>query len=202
LAALIAAQFGIPAASTGAMLREEERLNTPLGQAALTFTLEGKYFPDEIALAVVEKWLDGHADSAGFLLDGFPRTLAQAKKFDELLAGRGIKLDLAINLELDEVQIRRRVEGRLTCPNCAKAFSEAVHAVREGEACPNCGTPLQRRRDDTLETLVERLRQHEQLTAPVIDYYRQTDRLRSVDAAPGSDAIFAAITRILGKVPA
>lgn len=183
------------------MLREEERLNTPLGQSAHRFTKEGKYFPDEIALAVVEKWLDNHPADAGFLLDGFPRTLAQAEKFDGLLSARNGKLTVAINLELDEAQIRLRVEGRLTCPNCAKAFSEAVHAVREGEACPNCGAPLQRRRDDTLETLVERLRQHDQLTAPVIAYYQQTGRLHSVDATPGSELIFAEISRILEGVP-
>ncbi|HEY5791790.1 MAG TPA: nucleoside monophosphate kinase [Chthoniobacterales bacterium] len=202
LAALIAEKYGIPSASTGALLREEEHQNTALGQAARAFTREGKYFPDEMALAVVERWLDAHASARGFVLDGFPRTLAQAGKFDEDLAERHGELDIAINLELGEAEIRRRIESRLTCPRCAATYRNGGDGAREGGECPNCGAVLQRRRDDTLETLSERLRQHNQLTEPVVEYYRQTGRLRTVDAAPGSAAVFAVISQILEGVPA
>ena len=198
---MISEKYGVPSASTGAMLREEKRRDSALGQAAHAFTKTGRYFPDEIALAVVEKWLDETATD-GFILDGFPRTVTQAEKFDELLAARRQHLDAAINLDLSEAQIRKRIESRLTCPQCAKPFSEEVHRVREGDACPNCGGTLQRRRDDTLETLAERLRQHEQWTAPVVEFYRRTGRLREVDASPGSEAIFAEIVRALEEVSA
>lgn len=202
IASLISGKYQIPTGSTGAMLREEKRNQTELGKAAEVFTREGRYFPDEIALAVVEHWLALYANEGKFVLDGFPRTLGQAQQFDEKLAERGEELDLAINLEIDEAEIRARIESRLTCSQCGHTFSDRVHAVEEGEACPDCGAPLTRRKDDTLATLPERLKQHRSLTEPVIAYYQQTGRLRTVSAAASSEAIFVEISELLENATA
>ena len=181
------------------MLREEKRNQTELGRAADAYTRQGHYFPDEIALAVVEHWLDAHAPQGSFVLDGFPRTLAQAKQFDERLATRGLALETAINLELDEAEIRQRIESRLTCSQCGHPFSERVHGLHEQDACPDCGAPLNRRRDDKLATLPERMNQHRLLTAPVVNYYQQTGRAHTVNAAAGSELVFGEIVRILER---
>lgn len=197
IASLISVKYQIPAGSTGAMLREERRNHTELGKAAEVYTREGRYFPDEMALAVVEHWLALHANEGKFILDGFPRTLGQAQQFDAKLAERGEELDFAINLEIDEAEIRVRIESRLTCSQCSHTFSDRVHSVMEGDACPDCGAPLTRRKDDTLVTLSERLKQHRSLTEPVVEYYQQTGRLRSVSAAASSETIFSEISELL-----
>ena len=119
-AALLSATFGIPAASTGAMLREEKARGSAIGAEAERWTHEGKLFPDELALRVVWKWLDNRRR---FILDGFPRTLGQAQSFDDGLEERSLPLDVVYFLNLSDELARERMTSRLTCFQCGSVFN-------------------------------------------------------------------------------
>ncbi len=186
---MISAKYNIPSASTGALLREERARGTALGREADAWTSRGMFFPDDIAMQVVRQWLARHPE-AGFLLDGFPRTIGQARAFDE-------KLDVVFHLSLSDEAIRERVASRITCTHCGASFSETMHRVRDGDACPACGQALVRRRDDTADALEERLEQHRRHTAPVVDFYRSSGCLVDVDASAGRDSVFHALCALI-----
>ena len=186
-AALLAATFGIPAASTGAILRDEKARGSEIGLEADSWTSQGKLFPDELALRVVWKWVDGRKR---FILDGFPRTLGQAAAFDEGLSERELALDAVYFLNLSEDLVRERMTSRLTCSACGSVFNEKFHNVTAETPCPKCGGTLGRRNDDTLEALDSRLAQYREQTLPVVDHYREKGLLKEVDVTPGRDAVF------------
>jgi adenylate kinase len=192
---MLSAKYRLPAASTGALLREERARGTALGREADAWTSRGMFFPDEIAMEVVRQWL-ARQGGAGFVLDGFPRTIGQARAFDE-------PIDAVFHLALSDEEIFERVASRITCTHCGASFSEKLHAVREGDACPACGEILVRRRDDTAHTIHERLEQHRMHTVPVIDFYRGRGQIIDVDAATGRDAVFQKLSEAIEEaVPA
>ena len=186
-AALLSATFGIPAASTGAILREEMARRSDLGIEADHWTSQGKLFPDQLALRVVWKWLDSRRR---FILDGFPRTLGQAKSFDQGLEERRLPLDVVYFLELSDDLVRERMTSRLTCASCGAVYNEKFHDISLETPCPKCGGALVRRNDDTDEALEHRLDQFRQQTLPVARHYREKGLLKEVDAAEGRDAVF------------
>lgn len=186
-AALLSATFGIPAASTGAMLRDEKNKGSAVGLEADKWVSAGKLFPDELALRVVWKWIDGHER---FILDGFPRTLSQAEAFDEGLMERNLPLDVVYFLNLSDEQISDRMTSRLTCASCGSVFNEKFHHVTTGSPCPKCGAQLSRRSDDTFEALTRRLDQYREMTLPVANHYREKGLLQEVNAAAGRDEVF------------
>lgn len=186
-AALLSATFGIPATSTGAMLREEKAKGSEIGLEADRWTTQGKLFPDELALRVVWNWIDGRDR---FILDGFPRTVSQAISFDEGLTDRRLPLDVVYLLSLPEDLVRERMTTRLTCPRCGAVFNEKFHHMTTGAPCPKCGTALGRRNDDTPEALDERLAQYREQTLPVASHYRDQGLLQEVDVTPGRDEVF------------
>ena len=169
-AALLSATFGIPAGSTGAMLREEKARGTEIGKEAELWTVEGKLFPDELALRVVWNWLDNRRR---FILDGFPRTLGQARSFDQDLEVRELPLDAVYLLMLSETLGRERMTTRLTCSRCSSVFNERFHNVSNTTPCPKCGGELVRRNDDTEEALDRRLAQFRECTVPVAHHYQR-----------------------------
>ena len=185
-AEMLAAKYDLPAASTGALLRKERARGTALGKEADSWTSRGMFFPDEIAMEVVRQWL-ARSGANGFLLDGFPRTIGQARAFDAEPAGG---IDAVFHLTLSDDAIRERVASRITCTHCGASLSAKLHRVCEGDACPACGKPLVRRRDDTAEALEERLEQHRLLTEPVVDFYRRSGRLTEIDAVAGREIVF------------
>lgn len=193
---MIAAKFQLPSASTGALLREQRTRGTALGREADRWTAQGKLFPDEIAMRVLNEWLDAHGTGA-FLLDGFPRTLGQARAFDAQMNAAGTPVEAVFHLVLGAKAIRERVAGRITCTHCGASFSAARDGVTDGDACPDCGTTLARRRDDTPAALEERLEQHRLHTGPVIGYYRDANRLTEVDAAGGRDVVFQHLCAVI-----
>lgn len=186
-ASLLAATFGIPAASTGAILREEKARGSEIGIEADRWTSQGKLFPDELAMRVVWKWIDGRKR---FILDGFPRTVNQAAAFDAGLDDRALPLDAVYFLNLSEDRVRERMTSRLTCEECGSVFNEKFHNVTADTPCPKCGGKLGRRNDDTLEALDSRLRQYRELTLPVVSHYREKGLLEEVDVTPGRDEVF------------
>lgn len=186
-AGLLSAAFGIPAASTGALLRDEQARGTPLGNEAARWTHDGKLIPDELALRVVWNWIGSRKR---FILDGFPRTVGQAGPFDCGLAERDMPLDVVYFLQLPDDLIRERMTSRLTCPKCGAVFNENFHRLVAGSPCPQCGGALGRRADDTDEALDRRLAQYRELTLPVADHYRDRSLLREIDVTAGRDAVF------------
>ncbi|MFZ4682115.1 MAG: adenylate kinase family protein [Terrimicrobiaceae bacterium] len=189
-AALLSAAFGIPAASTGAMLRAEKSKGSAIGLEAEKWTARGLLFPDELALRVVWQWID---QRSRFLLDGFPRTLGQAESFDAGLDERGLPLDTVYLLDLPEETIRQRMVSRLTCPGCGAVYNESFHHITGESPCPACGAALSRRSDDTNEALDQRMAQYREQTLPVAGHYRKKGLLKQVDASPGRDAVFNTI---------
>jgi adenylate kinase len=190
-AELLSRKFGIPAASTGAILREERARGTAIGTEADSYTSRGMFFPDDLALRVVRQWLDGHWDQ--FILDGFPRTFGQAVAFDRDLAANGSSVELVIHLALSDSAVRERAARRVTCTRCGATFSSAIHGVKPGDRCPACGAALEKREDDSEAAIDERLAQHRRLTAPVIEHYRAAGCLREVDSGNGRERVFAEI---------
>ena len=186
-AGLLSATFGIPAASTGAILREEKARASEIGAEAERWTTQGKLFPDELALRVVWKWLDNRRR---FILDGFPRTLGQAKSFDDGLDQRSLPLDVVYFLELSDELIRERMTTRLTCSQCGSVFNEKFHDVTIETPCPRCGGELARREDDTNAALDRRLTEFREHTLPVAHHYREKGLLKEVDVTVGRDTVF------------
>lgn len=178
------------------MMRGERARGTVLGREMEKWTREGKLFPDAVAMQVLTAWLDqGHWDA--FVLDGFPRTVGQAQAFDGELIARHGKLDLAIRLTLSDDQIRDRVLNRVTCVKCGATYGMTFHGVQPGDLCVDCGAKLERRSDDTLDTLDARLAEHRRYTDPVVDFYRGAGVLVEIDAAAGREAVAAQINEVM-----
>jgi len=170
------------------MLRDEKAKDSDVGREADSWTSQGRLFPDELALRVVWKWIDGRKR---FILDGFPRTVGQAEAFDAGLEERDLPLDRVYFLDLPEDTIRERMSSRLTCSSCGAVFNEKFHNLSSGATCPTCAKgELTRRNDDTLAALDNRLAQYREHTLPVADHYRSRGLLHMIDAAPGRDAVF------------
>jgi adenylate kinase len=193
----LSSRFGVPHVSTGALLRAESAGNTPLGKEADSWTSRGLLVPDELIVRIVSSWIEVNGPS--FILDGFPRTVVQASRLDDALASLRAPLELVVLLELPEEEIRRRILQRLSCTRCGATFGETLHGQRAGDPCPSCGSLLERRADDTEDTLVERLRVYRESTLPVVQHYRETvpGIFHGIDAAQASNVIFETLSALV-----
>jgi adenylate kinase len=192
-AELIQNRFGIPTTSTGAILRKQAKERTSLGLEAEQIISRGGLAPDVVIMQVVEAWLATHA--AAFVFDGFPRTVEQAKAFDEILEEQQHPLDLAIALAVSVETIRTRMALRLVCANCGKVVSMGRHVQSSHEPCPNCAGPLEKRSDDNNEALERRLEAYWEKTVPVYKYYG--NRLVEVEAGRDVEVVFADIAELI-----
>lgn len=192
---MISTRFNIPTASTGAMLRREVAQASPVGIEADHYTAQGGFVPDELVLRIVATWLNDHAEA--FILDGFPRTVAQAEALQQELHVRQSALDVAFLLELPESEIRRRVLHRLTCDACGATFGINLHGLKAGDACPKCGGALSHRKDDTEEVLSHRLAVYRAKTLPIADFYESRGLLRRHDANISPEKLFETFSRDL-----
>jgi adenylate kinase len=194
-AELIQKNFGLPATSTGAILRREAKLGTQLGLTAHRIISQGNLAPDELIMSVVAAWLD-RANGA-FLFDGFPRTLIQAEQFEALLAERATPLELAIFLDASEQTIRARMARRLTCSKCGKVISLGRHVLHMDDPCPNCGGRLEARADDTDSVLIYRMKEYRDKSLPVTDFYERRGILAPVDADHEASVVFDDLIRLI-----
>ncbi len=192
---MIRERYAIPLASPGAILREEKRAGTELGLAADALTSQGRLVPDQMVLQLVERWLEKIGDA--FVCDGFPRTLGQAHGLESLLKRRGTPLEVVLALDADLATLQARVTHRMVCQSCGRTFSLGLHIPEATSPCPHCGASLVRRGDDTLETLDIRMREYQEKTAPLIDYYERLGLLRRINATETPEKTFSAITQIL-----
>ncbi len=199
----LARHLAIPHLSSGDLLREAVKLGTPAGKEAKSYMDKGVLVPDPVLIAMFREKLHTAECEKGFILDGFPRNLAQAKSLDELLEEINRKLNAVINVQVSEDLLMERICGRRVCSNkdCATPFHVKFAPPKQDNVCDICGTSLYQRSDDKAELVSERLKTYYDQTAPLIEYYDQRLLLRTVDGDGDPDDIFADILRTL-KVPA
>lgn len=194
------ARHGVPQVSTGDLLREAVAAGTPLGRAARSVMDAGQLVADDIMLGIIRERLAQPDAARGFILDGFPRTIAQADGLGRLLGELGIALDSVVLMEIDPDVLRRRLTGRRTCRRCGRVFHVESNPPKPGEPCTD-GKPhdLFQRPDDDERTVRERLAVYGERTQPLIDYYERKGLLRRVDADGTLDAVEAGIERALQR---
>jgi adenylate kinase len=192
-------RFGIPQISTGDLLRSAVKRGTPLGMAAKGAMDAGKLVDDSIVLGMIRERL-GDADTAGgFILDGFPRNIAQAEALDAMLQELGKPLTSVVQMEVPYADLTRRIAGRRSCQNCGRVFNIYSMPVGAPLVCPSCvGNPeLFQRPDDNEATVVERLKVYESQTRPLIKYYAKKGLLQTIDAQGDIDSITALLVYVL-----
>ena len=189
-AQVICEKLSIPHISTGDMLRSAIANKTPTGLKAKAYVESGALVPDEVLIEMVRERLSNADCANGYLLDGFPRTVHQAQALDEISAP-----DLVIDVDVSDEMLLKRLTGRRVCPKCGGTFH--ISTLENEKICPVCGDTLIQRKDDTPETISNRLSVYHTQTAPLIDFYSAADKLRRVDGAaqPGevTDAILLAL---------
>jgi len=191
-------KYGLVQLSSGDMLRAAIKAGSEVGKRAEAIMKAGKLVPDEVVIAIISERIDRDDCRRGFVLDGFPRTTAQAEALDRLLAEKHLTLDHVIELEVDEAVLTKRIVGRYTCATCGAGYhDEFRRPVREG-VCDVCaGTSFTRRPDDNEATVKARLAAYHASTAPILPYYAAKGLLKKVDGMAPIDQVSKAIEAIL-----
>ncbi len=192
------ARYGAPQVSTGDLLREAVAAGSALGQAAKTVMDAGRLVADDVMLGIIRERLARPDTAAGFVLDGFPRTLTQAAGLDSLLAELGQPLDAVVLMEVDAAVLVQRLSGRRTCRACGRVFNVDTNPPDPEDFCSN-GIPheLFQRPDDNEATIRERLTVYRERTQPLVEHYAQRGMLRRVDADGSLDEVFARLEEVL-----
>lgn len=200
-AQLLARNFGLEHIATGDVLRAAIRNDTPVGRRARPFVESGKLVPDEVVNDLIAERLDRPEPPKSFLMDGYPRTLAQARTFDALLGRVGLDLTAVVALDVPDEEIVRRISSRWSCPKegCKAVYHLETHPPKKPGVCDLCGTALVQRADDRPETVRERLRVYHAQTAELVPYYREKGLLREVDGLGEIEDVYK---RIEGALPA
>lgn len=193
-AAMLAEDMSVPRVSSGDLFRDHQSRDTELGRLAKSYMERGVYVPDDVTIAMVMDWIDGQDGRGGYLLDGFPRTLAQAEALDEAVKDKG-GIDVALNITVGTDELVSRLSTRLICRGCQAPYSrDSV----EGESCETCGGELYQREDDRPEAITKRLETYFGETEPLVDYYRRAGVLREVDGEGTVEEVRKAIGAVLG----
>ncbi len=197
-AKMIADKYKIPHVSTGDIFRMNIKNGTELGMEAKKYMDQGLLVPDELTVRILLDRVAKEDCKDGYVLDGFPRTIPQAEVLEDALNKLGDQIDYAINVEVPDENIIRRMGGRRACLSCGATYHiEHVPPKKEG-VCDQCGQPLVLRDDDKPETVKNRLRVYQEQTQPLIDFYTKRNVLKSVDGTQDMQDVFQAIVKILG----
>ncbi|MDQ4039666.1 MAG: adenylate kinase [Actinomycetota bacterium] len=188
-AQLIAARLQIPHVSTGDIFRENVSEMTELGQQAKTFMNAGDLVPDEITVAMVRDRLAKPDAHAGFILDGFPRTLVQAEQLQKTLAELDENLDVVLEMKPDDEELIRRLSGRRTCQGCGRIWHVVYDPTLVENRCDECGSGLSQRDDDQPETIRRRLQVYREQTEPLVGFYADLGLLAVIDAVGTVDQV-------------
>lgn len=197
-AKMIAAKYGVPHVSTGDIFRTNIKNGTELGKEAKQYMDKGLLVPDELTVRILLDRVAQEDCADGYVLDGFPRTIPQAEVLENALNELGDKIDFAIDVDVPDENIIRRMSGRRACLSCGATYHiEHIPPKKEG-VCDTCGSELVLRDDDKPETVKNRLDVYHKQTQPLIDFYTEKGVLKTVDGTLPMDDVFAAITAILG----
>lgn len=194
----IAEKYNIPHISTGDIFRANIKNGTELGVKAKSYMDQGLLVPDELVVDLVADRIQQDDAKAGYVLDGFPRTIPQAESLDAALAKMGQKIDYAIDVEVPDENIINRMSGRRACVKCGATYHLQYAKPKANGVCDVCGEQLILRDDDKPETVQKRLTVYHQQTQPLIDYYENQNALKEVDGTKDMEDVFADIVSILG----
>jgi len=193
----IVEKYGIPQISTGDMLRAAVAEGTELGKKAKEYMDKGQLVPDEVVIGIVKERLSKPDCERGFILDGFPRTVAQAEALDRILEEMGKRIDFVINIVVPDDEILKRLTGRRTCRKCGAMYHIIYNPPKKEGICDKCGGELYQREDDREETIKKRLEVYHSQTAPLVDYYKKKGVLVDIDGTKDINSIFEDICRVL-----
>lgn len=191
----VAERFSVPQIATGDMLREAVKKGTPLGRQAKQHMDAGELVPDAVIIGLVAERLAQSDARKGFVLDGFPRTVAQAQALDELLEEDGLLLDRVVLFEIAETELVARLTGRRVCRHCGRNHHVLFSPPRIPDRCDACGGPLYQRSDDEDGTVRRRLTVYARDTQPLIEYYRRQGLLETIAGVGSVDEVFDALVR-------
>jgi len=196
----ISNRYSIPHISTGDIFRKNISENTPLGIEAKKYIDKGQLVPDEVTINMVKDRLQEDDCKSGYLLDGFPRTVIQAEALQDFLSERDERLDTALLIEVPTNFILERMTGRRVCPSCGASYHIKFNPpISEGK-CDVCGSDIIQRKDDSEETVSERLDVYEKQTQPLIDFYKAKNLLSVVDGTKAINEVFEGICTLLGDL--
>lgn len=197
-AKMIAEKYGIPHISTGDIFRANIKNGTELGMKAKSFMDKGELVPDELTVSMLLDRVGQPDCRDGYVLDGFPRTIPQAEELDRALSERNEGIDFAVDVDVPDENIVKRMSGRRACLKCGSTYHmEHIPPKKEG-ICDSCGSELVLRDDDKADTVLKRLQVYHDQTRPLIDFYTRKGILKTVDGTRNMQDVFAAIVAILG----
>ena len=203
-AQLLKESLGIEHVSSGDLFRHHLSNGTELGELARGYMNRGELVPDEVTIGMVIDRISGIADTAGFMLDGFPRNTAQAQALENALHERGQRLDRVVHIQVEDGELIRRLSNRYICRACQRPYARDAETGAPPEKCADCpdGGDIYQRDDDTEEAVSNRLSVYHQETAPVLDFYRERSLLADIPGEQSIDAVHDAVLRILDADPA
>lgn len=188
-AGIISQRLGVAHIASGDLFREAVNRGDELGQQAKSYMERGLLVPDEITIRMILESIAASDCAKGFILDGYPRTLEQAEALDEALRHRGEEVEKAVYIKVSMEELVRRLGGRFTCRNCQTPYHEITSPPKVPGSCDQCGGELYQRPDDSPQTVRKRLEVYFAETAPVIDYYRETEKLVEIDGERGVEEV-------------
>lgn len=193
-AEILSKKLGIPTISTGNILRAAVKAGTPIGLKAKSFMDAGALVPDDVIIGIIAEALQGPDCANGYILDGVPRTIPQAEAMEQ----QGVEIDCALDIEVDDATIVERMSGRRTCEACGASFHVVNNPPKQEGICDVCGKALTIRKDDAPETVKARLDTYHKQTEPLIAFYKERGKLRTVMNQPSIEATTAEIYKALG----
>ncbi len=196
-ASAIVKKYNIPHISTGDIFRANIKEGTELGKKAEEYMNKGLLVPDELVVSIVKDRITKDDCKNGFLLDGFPRTVAQAEALDEELKEMSLGIDKVINIEVEKDILIERIIGRRICKNCGATYHIKFSPAKQDGICDICGGELHQRKDDTLDTVEKRIQVYMEQTKPLIDYYAQKGLLLNIDGTKDKEEVFREIVKSL-----
>jgi adenylate kinase len=197
-AANLVEEYGVPHIATGDIFRSAIKNKTPLGKKAKEYIDQGKLVPDEVTIGIVRERLSKGDCQEGFILDGFPRTIAQADALAEILKELNIELNAVLNIKVSDEEVIKRLSGRRICSDCGASYHVDFNPPQEDGVCDKCEGDLYQREDDQPETIKERLKVYKEKTEPLINYYQEAGLLKNVNGEAGLDEVFGNIKQAVG----
>ncbi|WP_394141312.1 adenylate kinase [Cytobacillus oceanisediminis] len=194
----IVQKYGIPHISTGDMFRAAIKGETELGLKAKSFMDKGELVPDEVTIGIVRERLSKDDCEKGFLLDGFPRTVAQADALEDILSDLNKKIDYVINIDVDQSILMERLTGRRICKDCGATYHLVFNPPAKDGVCDRCGGELYQRADDNEATVQNRLDVNIKQTKPLLDFYETKGYLRNIDGQQDINKVFSDLDVLLG----